>query len=120
MLPKKNRLPRANFSLILKKGKTIHTTHFVLRSITNPNQTTPLFGIIASHKVGSSASRNQCKRRLRAIIINLLKDITPEIQAIFICKKQMLAVDYHTIEKGVMETLQSINALRQLKTETGK
>lgn len=67
MLPKRNRIPRAEFKAILGSRRFAHSTHFSLRVA--PAAGTPRAAVSVSKKVSKSAVvRNGVRRRAYAVL----------------------------------------------------
>jgi len=63
---------RSEFSVITKAGTRIVTPAFILQIYKHSSEGLPRFGLTASRKVGGAVERNRAKRRLRALIKQIL------------------------------------------------
>jgi ribonuclease P protein component len=66
---------RSEFLNVAKTGERYVTPAFIIQIFQRPSEGPVRYGITASRKVGGAVKRNRAKRRLRA----LLKDILPRI-----------------------------------------
>jgi RNase P protein component len=75
MLKKAYRLlPKADFERVYNSGKKVKGEFGMLIYLEDKNLTNPEFGIVVSKKIGKANKRNKFKRRVRAVIGNLINE----------------------------------------------
>jgi len=84
MLPKNNRLSRADFDLVFKRGRRVRGNFFSLVYLgSGDKKETTKIGIVVSKKaVKKATERNKLKRQIRAVLINDMVDSLPSGQKI--------------------------------------
>ncbi|MBN2015492.1 ribonuclease P protein component [Candidatus Dojkabacteria bacterium] len=117
MLPRKNRISKADFKRIFKKGKACHTDFFVLLYLLNPEIDEPQMATVAGLKVGRAVKRNRAKRKVRAILHNYLPQILPKYQIVVICKPRIHNMDAKSLQKNIFKILQREKLLKPDKTK---
>lgn len=65
-------LRRADFLAVAAKGKKWVAPGVVLQVLARPDRTDLRYGLTASKRVGGAVQRNRARRRLRALILDLL------------------------------------------------
>ena len=105
MLPKQNRLKKATFKKVLKRGKRIHSPYFVIVYLDCREINKPQVGIIASTKVGKATKRNRIKRQIGEIIRIELARIPPSAQIIVICKPPITSLPYKQLQEQLLAAL---------------
>ena len=103
---------RSEFIKSNKFSKKIYTPNFIIQKIeTNKTDKIPYFGFTITKKIGSAIVRNKIKRRLKAIIKELLKckdkyfDLS--FNYILICKKEIVKVSYDDLRNELMDKFES-------------
>lgn len=81
MLPKKYRLPAKEFQLLYKNGFKVRGKYGMLVSKRN-SLSTPLFGFVVSKKIGNAVQRHRMTRLLRAVSMELVKELKIETEGI--------------------------------------
>ncbi len=107
MIAKSFRLPKNDIKFILKKGDTIHSRLFIVKSLNSENPF-PRATVIASKKIEKRAvKRNKLRRRTYEAFRLLLKekDILPKKDFIFIAKTGILEKDFWEIKNDLNKVL---------------
>ena len=109
MLPRKNRIKRALFEEIIEKSRVLHGNYFTLR-LYKKSEGEPQFTVVVSKKIAKTAAkRNLLKRRVRAAIQSLIKDIKKPIAGVFFLKKEITTAKFidvkEEIERVIMKSL---------------
>lgn len=85
------------------------TPAFILQIHTRALKGSPRYGVTASRKVGGAVQRNFAKRRLRALIHQILSEYAqPDTDYVFIARGKILTIEFaHLIEdlKKVLKKL---------------
>jgi ribonuclease P protein component len=101
MLPKKKRLNKSSFNIVIDEGKPFHSTIATLRlkETTENSQ----FSISIPKKVSKSAVvRNKMKRKVFSIIKELYPDLQKKVMGIIIMKPNSDKLDFETLEKEII------------------
>lgn len=101
MLERKRRLNKNRyFQYMYKKGEKVNSSNMYLvflKTKFKPNR----FGFVVSNKIGKAVKRNLVKRRLRAIVRELLPVISQNNNYILIAKESINERDYLQLKKEV-------------------
>lgn len=85
------------------------TPAFILLAHHRPSQLHIGFGITASQKVGTAVDRNRAKRRLRALIRNLIPSQGEEgTDYVLIARKESLRHKFELMVKDLAEALEEV------------
>ncbi|HEV8601189.1 MAG TPA: ribonuclease P protein component [Patescibacteria group bacterium] len=91
----------------LRGSKFYNTAFLKLRWSFSSRQNSPRFGfIIPKKEVSKVVDRNKIKRRLKAILIKSLKQLSPADILIF-PRKQILALTFTSLEQEVVKIFKS-------------
>lgn len=114
MLVKENRLTkRKEFGYIYKKGKSVYSKHLMLVFVPTKLKNIRV-GFSVSKKVGKAHTRNLIKRRLRAIIQELIKQNSIKTNNyIFIANNGICDLTYLELKQQVLYLLKKENLLNE-------
>lgn len=91
---------RSEFLAVSKTGEKWVTPAFVIQVYHRPISGPFRYGITASRKVGGAVERNRAKRRLRALIREILPPIAhPGVDYVFIARREILKRDFALMGK---------------------
>ncbi|MCX6701862.1 MAG: ribonuclease P protein component [Candidatus Zambryskibacteria bacterium] len=110
MLPKKRRIQRKDFPLILSKNKRYNSPNLLLHvTPINSNKTKESrFSFSVSKKVCPKATdRNKYRRQGYSVISKNLNRIKPEYYCFFSFKKTSKPIIFSALEKEILELLSS-------------
>lgn len=96
------------FNEVINKGNKISNKYFIVFALKN-SEVKPKFGIAVGKKVGNAVVRNKFKRQMRMIIDNnkfLFKNF---YNYIIMVKKDCLNINYHEMEKYLVNLLRKDN-----------
>ena len=111
MLSKINRLKkRKKFAYIYRKGESFASKYFVIW-VASTKLTHSKVGFVVSNKIGKAHIRNGIKRKLRAIMRELLPQINPQYNYIITAKDSLLTLSYQEIKAQLLYILQKNNFL---------
>ena len=103
MLERKRRLNKNRyFQYMYKKGNKVNSKNCYLVYLNTkfkPNR----FGIVVSNKIGKAVKRNLVKRRLRAIIAEIIDNINHSNNYIIVAKETISNLDFQSLKKEVCE-----------------
>ncbi len=105
MLPKKERLNRAEFSKFFAVGKRMHFTGFML--IVAPYPTFHASVVVSKKVLNTAVARNKLRRRIYDIVRNYHKQHACAGVYIFITKKEVTSLKFPVLREIVHESLQS-------------
>jgi ribonuclease P protein component len=120
---------RSGFEFANKNAKKISTKAIVLqvfedfqtelKEIKNKGAAKPLFGFTATKRVGKAVIRNKCKRRLRAVVQNLLQTqpslFKNNCNYIFIARHETAERDFAALLKDAKFALYNVDKVSEVK-----
>lgn len=114
MLVRENRLTkRKEFGYIYKKGKSVYSKHLMLVYVPTKFKNIRV-GFSVSKKVGKAHTRNLIKRRLRAIIQDMLsKNLLKTNNYIFIANNSIVDLSYEELVSQVRFVLNKADLLNE-------
>lgn len=107
---------RAEFLAVAAHGKKWVTPSFIVQIAPKPESEKPeiRFGLTASSKVGNAVVRNRCRRRLRALVNEVLPDQASTIfDYVLIARAAAETHDYVAMKKDLLWALKKMGALRE-------
>lgn len=101
---------RSEFLIVSKTGEKWITPAFILQAYQRASEGPSRYGITASRKVGGAVERNRAKRRLRALI----KDVLPPLaQAgmdyVFIARQEVLKREFALMREELRHALKRLS-----------
>lgn len=87
---------RQDIKRVLQDGQSFVHEAIVLRKKSNECDQNRV-AVIAGRSLGGAVQRNYAKRRLRSAYYNLMTDLQPGNDFIFIARKPILSIDYEEI-----------------------
>ncbi len=106
MLPKKKRVTKGVFQVLLKEGKTFSTKLFLLYFIKNE---TPQYAVVAPKGVFKSAVK---RNKFRRIGYNILRSLPIKSGiGVFMYKKQAITAENLEIKENIISLLKKINII---------
>lgn len=101
MLKAVNRLKkRKEFAYLYNNGIAKHTSHLTMVYLTTKKRATKI-GFSISKKVGKAHTRNLIKRRLRAIVREIVPSLPDEYNIVFIAKTGIENVSFSALKAEV-------------------
>jgi len=114
-LPTHHRLKNwQNFQKVYRQGKRYQSHHLIIKVLSvKDNQEQPTcFGITVSKKVSQKAvTRNRLKRQIKAVLRNLLPQISPGKQIIIMVKPIINPCEYEHFLRELKELLHKAEVL---------
>jgi ribonuclease P protein component len=107
---------RAEFLAIAAHSKKWVTPSFIIQlaPVSTSASGTIRYGLTASGKVGNAVVRNRCRRRLRAIINEILPThASPKYEYVLIARTATETNDYAAMKKDLLWALKRTEALRE-------
>lgn len=101
---------RAIFEAARAKGREISTAGFILQALELSEESGFLVGYTVSRRVGNAVARNRVKRRLRALVRNLLPTRAKKGMAyVFIGRKAALERPFEKLEADFKYAFHALN-----------
>jgi ribonuclease P protein component len=99
------RLTRSNdFQRVKQSGKPFAHSLIVMIKLPNPDGLLRI-GVSAGKAVGNAVTRNRAKRRMRASLSELLKQIQPGWDLVFLARKPIKDADFNQIIAAEIQLL---------------
>ena len=112
------RLTRSDDFLRVKKcGKSYTHSLIVLIKLPNPDGLLRI-GVSAGKAVGNAVTRNRAKRRMRASLSQLMKNIQPGWDLVFLARKPIIDADFNQILTAENQLLTRAGLLREESGES--
>lgn len=106
MLPIKRRIKKESFGKIMKEGVFVHEVNFYLKLLDRKDDSPSLFAFVVPVKVKkTSVGRHLIKRRMTAVVENLLITLKNGYSCIVFAKKDVSTLPHEQIEKEVTDLL---------------
>ena len=104
---------RADFSQVIKRGRTYGDRYLVLFVLSVPHGEVTRVGFATQRNVGSAVNRNRVKRRLRALYRPYAASVIFSGDLIFLGKKSMIDAPWVDLERSVRRVLRQAGCLRE-------
>lgn len=106
------------FQEAFKKGKSFANRQFVVYSLKKPGQEHFRIGLSVSKKLGNAVTRNQIKRYIRQVFLELEEELSNEYDYIIIARKPASEMNFFEIKSSLVHVLKLSKALSRKYTET--
>ena len=89
----------------------VATHNMVLQAAHSLSETDDIFvGYTSTKKIGNAVKRNKSRRRLRAVVREVLKDYAhPHVDYVFIARNTTVDCDFSELKKDTIYALKKIN-----------
>lgn len=111
---------RADFLAVAAHGKKWVTPSFIIQIAPKSDSGRRVvvanicYGLTASSKVGNAVVRNRCRRRLRAVVAEILPThASPAYDYVLIARAATETNDYAAMKKDLLWALKRMGALRE-------
>ncbi|EDL64155.1 ribonuclease P protein component [Bacillus sp. SG-1] len=109
------------FQEVFKKGTSIANRQFVVYKLHKEDQQYFRIGLSVSKKIGNAVVRNQIKRYIRQVFLELKDEVKNNYDYVIIARKPAADMDFHEIKKSMIHVLKKSKALRvSQQTQTDK
>jgi ribonuclease P protein component len=106
---------RSEFLAVSKTGEKWVTPAFVVQVYARVGEQAYRYGITASRKVGGAVERNRAKRRLRALLKEILPPLAHQgVDYVFIARKEILKRDFVQMTNELQQALKKLTQRKQL------
>lgn len=100
---------RSEFLIVSKADKKWVTPAFIIQIHQRATEGPFRYGITASRKVGGAVDRNRAKRRLRALLREILPPFSqPGVDYVFIARKEILKRKFSLMGKELGQILKKV------------
>ena len=112
MLKEENRLiKRKEFGYIYKHGKYSYNNYLTLMYVPTKLKN-PRIGFSINKKTGKAWLRNKLKRQLREIVRELVDNLNPTFNYVFVTKPEIATLNFNEIKDAVNELLTKANLFK--------
>jgi ribonuclease P protein component len=101
-----------DFNKVFKKGLKFDSKALKILAYINEGQQIRRLGLVTPKKVGTAVIRNRTKRRLREIFRTNKHSLQPGLDLIFISKQETASLDYGSLKKIILDSLESAGLYR--------
>ncbi|RXX19863.1 ribonuclease P protein component [Streptococcus oralis] len=101
-----------DFKEIFQYGTSFANRKFVVYQLEN-QQNHFRVGLSVSKKLGNAVTRNQIKRRIRHILLNVREHLADNVDFIVIARKGVESLDYAEMEKNLLHVLKLSKIYRE-------
>ena len=101
-----------DFKAIFKDGTSFANRKFVVYQLEN-QQNHFRVGLSVSKKLGNAVTRNQIKRRIRHILLNVRWHLADDVDFVVIARKGAESLDYAEMEKNLLHVLKLSKIYRE-------
>lgn len=109
---KRNRIKKnEEFQDVFKNGVSVANRQFVIYLLEKPGQTEFRIGLSVSKKIGKAVVRNQIKRYVRQVFLELKDDLKQNLDYIIIARKPTAVMDFHEVQKSLLHVLKIAKVL---------
>lgn len=106
---KKNR----EFQKVFKDGKSFANRQFIVYHYKKEGQTEFRIGLSVSKKIGNAVVRNQIKRYLRQVFLELKDELKEDMDYVIIARKEAATMDFHETKKSLQHVLRIARVLKK-------
>jgi ribonuclease P protein component len=103
------------FQEVFKKGTSMANRQFVLYKLKKEDQHFFRIGLSVSKKVGNAVVRNQIKRYIRQVFLELKDEVENNFDYVIIARKPAADMDFHEIKKSLMHVMKKSKVLKSAK-----
>jgi ribonuclease P protein component len=100
------------FQEVFKKGTSIANRQFVVYRLKKEDQQFFRIGLSVSKKIGNAVVRNQIKRYIRQVFLELKEEVKNDFDYVIIARKPAADMDFHEVKKSLIHVLKKSKALK--------
>lgn len=113
-----NRLKKnKEFQIVFKNGKSYANRQFVLYFLKKDNQDKYRVGLSVSKKIGNAVTRNQVKRYVKQVFIELNDELLQNMDYVIIARKPTSEMDFHEVKKSLEHLFFKAKVRRNVKVK---
>lgn len=100
------------FQEAFKKGKSFGNRQFVVYLLAKPEQKHFRIGLSVSKKIGNAVTRNQVKRYIRQVFLELEEEVKDTNDYVIIARKPVAEMNFHEVKKSLTHVLKVAKAFK--------
>ncbi|WP_226677710.1 ribonuclease P protein component [Rossellomorea aquimaris] len=101
------------FQEIFKKGTSVANRQFVLYLLKKEDPQPFRIGISVSKKIGNAVCRNQIKRYVRQVFLELQDEVHDQYDYLIIARKPAAEMDFHEVKGSLTHVLKRGKVLKR-------
>ncbi|MFC5559699.1 ribonuclease P protein component [Ureibacillus thermophilus] len=105
------------FQRVFKEGKSYANRQFVVYCLPKEGQKEFRIGLSVGKKIGNAVTRNQVKRYIRQVFLELKEEIRQDMDYIIIARLPAAKLNYHETRKSLEHVLKIAKVLNRKKSE---
>ncbi|OEH91987.1 ribonuclease P protein component [Bacillus solimangrovi] len=106
------------FQQVFNLGKSTANRQFIVYVLERKDVEHFRIGLSVSKKVGNAVVRNQIKRYVRQVFLELKEDVNPNNDYVIIARKQAADFDFHETKKSLIHVLKRASVLKGRKNSS--
>lgn len=103
------------FQRVFKEGKSYANRQFVVYCLPKEGQKEFRIGLSVGKKIGNAVTRNQVKRYIRQVFLELKEEIRQDMDYIIIARLPAANLNYHETRKSLEHVLKIAKVLNRKK-----
>jgi ribonuclease P protein component len=103
------------FQEVFKKGTSMANRQFVLYKLKKEDQQLFRIGLSVSKKIGNAVVRNQIKRYIRQVFLELKDEVENNFDYVIIARKPAADMDFHEVKKSLMHVMKKSKVLKSAR-----
>ncbi|HHY74936.1 MAG TPA: ribonuclease P protein component [Bacillus bacterium] len=108
---KRNRIKKNDeFQEVFKNGVSVANRQFVVYMLEKPEQNEMRIGLSVSKKIGKAVIRNQIKRYVRQVFLELQEDLKQNMDYVIIARKPTAEMNFQETKKSLLHVLKIAKA----------
>lgn len=105
------------FQRVFKEGKSYANRQFVVYCLPKEGQKEFRIGLSVGKKIGNAVTRNQVKRYIRQVFLELKEEIRQDMDYIIIARLPAAKLNYHETRKSLEHVLKIAKVLNRKKVK---
>lgn len=101
------------FQQVFQKGESFANRQFVIYMLNKKEQDYFRIGLSVSKKIGNAVMRNQIKRYIRQVFLELNEQVAKERDYVIIARKPASQMDYSEVKSSLIHVLKRGQALKK-------
>ncbi|MCP3739953.1 ribonuclease P protein component [Rossellomorea sp. BNER] len=102
----------SEFQDIFQKGTSFANRQFVVYKLKKPKQSEFRIGLSVSKKIGNAVKRNQIKRYVRQVFLELKAEVKKEYDYVIIARKPAAEMNFHEVKKSLIHVFKRGSVLK--------
>lgn len=102
-----------DFQKVFKKGKSFANRQFVVYCLPKEGQEKFRIGLSVSKKLGNAVLRNQIKRYIRQVFLELKEEVRPDMDYVIIARHPAATLNFHETKQSLQHVLRIAKVLKK-------